>query len=48
MSIKKLLKASFKHKEFDAQKEVYSTNKAGADLVEEYNTALTEIELRDR
>lgn len=44
----KLFRANWKHDNFDPQKEVYTQNNSAVDTVEEYDTALTEIELRDR
>lgn len=46
--IMKLFRANWKHDKFDPQKEVFTTNNSAVDTVDEYDTALTEIELRDR
>ncbi|WP_170266312.1 hypothetical protein [Phaeocystidibacter luteus] len=47
-TLRKLFKPSWKHKEFNPEKEIKAQNNTTPDLVEEYDSALTEIELRDR
>lgn len=45
--LRRLFRPAWKHREFDAVSEM-NENKAAAIPVEEYDSALTEIELRDR
>lgn len=46
--IARIFRANWKHDQFDPKKELFNKNNASVDVVEEYDTALTEIELRDR
>ncbi len=47
-ALKKLLKPGWKYEDFDPGKQINDKNKLTPDPVEEYDSALKEIELRDR